>query len=148
MRVMVMIKANADSENGVMPPPEYLEKMMKFNEMLVNKGIMLAAEGLHPSNRAKRLRCEIGKKPVVIDGPFAETKELLAGFWILKVKDMDEAVALVKQIPEPDVAYSPASRLYEIEIRPVGDVEDFGDNATPELRAREAELRAKSAKVK
>jgi hypothetical protein len=117
MRVMVMIKANADSENGVMPPPEYLEKMMKFNEMLVNKGIMLAAEGLHPSNRAKRVRCEIGKKPVVIDGPFAETKELLAGF-------------------------------YEIEIRPVGDVEDFGDNATPELRAREAELRAKSAKVK
>lgn len=136
MRVMVLIKANADTENGVLPSAEYLGKMMQYNEMLVNKGIMLAGDGLHPSTNGKRVRFEAGKKPVVIDGPFAETKELLAGFWIWKVASLDEAVELVKQIPEPDYGESPASRKSEIEIRQVFDMDDFGENATPEVRAQ------------
>jgi hypothetical protein len=140
---MVLIKANADSENGVLPKSDYIGKMMEFNEMLVNKGIMLAGDGLHPSSRAKRVRFEAGKKPVVIDGPFAETKELLAGFWIWKVDSMDEAVALVKQIPEPDISASPASAKSEIELRPLFDMEEFGENVTPEIRAKANELDAK-----
>ena len=144
MRVIVMIKANEDSENNILPDEKSLGEMMKFNEMLVNRGIMLAGEGLHGSAKGKRVRLEHGKKPIVIDGPFAETKELLAGFWIWKVKDMDEAVALVKQIPAPDTTKYPASRQSDIEIRPVFEIEEFGDNATPELRAQEADLRAKA----
>lgn len=140
MRVMVLIKANADSEDGVMPAPEYLAEMMKFNEMLVNKGIMLSGDGLHPTSKAKRVRFEKGKKPVVLDGPFAETKEAIAGFWIWKVRDLDEAAALVKQIPEPDYTISPASSKSEIEIRQIFEMDDFGENATPEVRKQADEL--------
>ena len=143
MRVMVLIKANADSEKNIMPDEQYLGEMTKYNEMLVNKGIMLAGEGLRPSAKGKRVRFEVGKKPVVIDGPFAETKELLAGFWIWKVKDLDEAVALVKQIPIPDTTKYPGSRESEIELREVGEIEDFGAEATPALREKEAEMRQK-----
>lgn len=142
MRVMVLIKANADSEAGVMPAPEYMAEMMNYNEMLVQKGIMLAGDGLHPSVNGKRVRFEVGKKPVVVDGPFAETKELLAGFWIWKVNSMEEAVELVKQIPVPDLSKTPASAKSEIEIRQVFDMEDFGEHATPEVRAQAARLDA------
>jgi hypothetical protein len=142
MRVMVLIKANADSEKGVMPQPEYIAEMMKFNEMLVNKGIMLSGDGLHPTSKSKRVRFERGKKPVIIDGPFAETKEAIAGFWIWKVKDLDEAAALVKQIPEPDYTVSPASSSSEIEIRQIFEMDDF-ENVTPETRRKADELDAK-----
>ncbi len=142
MRVMVLIKANADSEQGVMPTADYMAKMMQYNEMLVNKGVMLAGDGLLPSNKGKRVRFEAGKKPIVIDGPFAETKELLAGFWMWRVSSMEEAIALVKQIPEPDLDATPASRTSEIEIRQVGEMEDFGDLVTPEVMAQAERLDA------
>ncbi len=134
MRVMVMIKANEDSEAGVMPSTELLTAMGEYNEELVKAGVMLAGEGLHPSSKGKRVRFS-GTGRSVVDGPFAETKELIAGFWILQVKDMDEAVEWVKRCPNPMEGES------EIEIRRVFEAEDFGDQLTPELREQEQRLR-------
>ena len=131
MRVMVIVKANADSEAGVMPTEEMLTEMGKYNEELVKAGVMLAGEGLHPSSRGKRVRFD-GKKPSVIDGPFAETKELIAGFWLWQVRSMDEAVEWLKRAPFESET---------LEIRQVFETEDFGDAATPELRAQEERLR-------
>jgi hypothetical protein len=139
MRVMVIVKANADSEAGVMPGEELLTAMGKYNEELVNAGIMLAGEGLHPSSKGKRVHFS-GKQRTVIDGPFAETKELIAGFWLWNVKSMDEAVEWVKRCPNPTGEES------EIEIRPVFEMEDFGDAMTPELRAQEDRLRDEIAR--
>lgn len=134
MRVMVMVKASADSEAGRMPGTELLAAMGAFNEELVKAGVMLAGEGLHPSVRGKRVRFS-GPGRTVVDGPFAETKELVAGFWLWKVASMDEAVAWVKRCPNPMEGDS------EIEIRPVFEAEDFGAEFTPELRAQEDRLR-------
>lgn len=136
MRVMVIIKATESSEAGVMPSEELLTEMGKFNEELVKSGIMLAGDGLHPSRRGKRVRFSSGRKTVV-DGPFAETKELIAGFWIWQVKSIDEAVEWVRRCPAP----MPGEDS-EIEIRPIFEAEDFGAELTPELRAQEEKLRA------
>jgi hypothetical protein len=135
MRVMVMVKATNDSEAGIMPSTELLEAMGKYNEELVNAGIMKAGEGLHPSAKGKRVAFD-GPNRTVTDGPFAETKELVAGFWIWEVKDMDEAVEWVKRCPNPMPGPS------EIEIRPIFEAEDFGAEFTPELREQEDRLRA------
>ena len=135
MRVMVLVKANADSEAGVMPSEALLAEMGKYNEELVNAGIMVSGEGLHPTSRAKRVRFN-GKERTVIDGPFAETKELVAGFWVWQVKDMDEAVEWLKRAPFQDE---------ELEIRPVFEAEDFGAEFTPELREQEDRLRERIA---
>jgi hypothetical protein len=126
MRVMVLVKATNDSEAGVMPSTELLAAMGKFNEELVNAGVLLAGEGLHPSVKGKRVAFD-GPGRTVIDGPFAQTRELVAGFWLWKVKDMDEAVAWVKRCPNPMPGPS------EIEIRPVFDIADFGEAVTPEV---------------
>lgn len=134
MRVMVFVKANKESEAGQMPNEKILADMGKFNEELVNAGIMLAGEGLHPSSKGKRVKFS-GANRSVIDGPFAETKELIAGFWLWKVKSMDEAVEWLKRAPFDGGT--------EIEIRPVFEAEDFGKEFTPELRAQEERLRAK-----
>jgi hypothetical protein len=134
MRVMVIVKANEDSEAGVMPSTELLTEMGKYNEELVKAGVMLAGEGLHPSSKGKRVRFS-GTDRSVVDGPFAETKELIAGFWILQVKDMDEAIEWVKRCPNPMDGES------VIEIRQVFETEDFGAELTPELRAQEERLR-------
>jgi len=140
MRVMVIVKANADSEAGKMPSEKLLSEMMKFNEELVNAKIMLAGEGLHPTTKGKRVKfLRDGGRPVK-DGPFTETKELIAGFWIWKVQSLDEAVSWAKRIPCDE--NSPES---EVEIRQVFDAEDFGAELTPELRAKEAELRARTS---
>ena len=144
MRVMVIIKANADSEAGVMPSEKMLADMGKFNEELVNAGIMLEGEGLHPTSKAKRVKFSGGKR-IVTDGPFAETRELIAGYWIWKVKDIDEAVEWVKRVPF-DAESSPSDA--EIEIRPIFEAEDFGAEFTPELREQEDRVRAKAAKLK
>ena len=138
MKVIVLIKATRESEAGVMPSPELLNDMMKFNEELVTAGIMQAGEGLHPSSRGVRVHFS-GTQRTVFDGPFAETKELVAGFWIWKVKSMEEAVEWVKRCPNPMLGDS------EVEIRPMFEMEDFGDAASPELVARENEMRARSA---
>jgi hypothetical protein len=138
MRVMVIVKATKDSEAGVMPTTELFEAMGKYNEELVNAGIMLAGEGLHPSSRGKRIAFD-GPSRLVIDGPFAETKELVAGFWLWQVKDMDEAVAWAKRCPNPMPGPS------ELEIRQVFEMEDFGDAVTPEIAERENKLREKTA---
>ncbi len=138
MRVMVIVKATKNSEAGVLPGQELLEAMGKFNEELVNAGILLAGDGLHPSSKGKRVRFAGGKR-TVIDGPFAETKELVAGFWIWQVKSIDEAVEWVRRCPEP----MPGEEA-EIEIRPVFEVEDFGAELTPELRAQEERVRAET----
>lgn len=139
MRVMVIIKANKDSEAGVMPSEKLLTDMGNFNEELVKAGVMLAGEGLHPSSRGKRVSFSGGKR-IVTDGPFAETKELIAGFWLWKVNSIDEAVEWVKRIPfDPDNAPSDAA---PIEIRPVFEMEDFGAELTPDARAQEERLRA------
>ncbi|HEX2642740.1 MAG TPA: YciI family protein [Thermoanaerobaculia bacterium] len=136
MRFMVIIKANQDSEAGVMPSTELLEAMGKYNEEMVKAGVMLAGEGLHPSSKGKRVRFE-GNKRTVIDGPFAETKELIAGFWLIQVKSLEEAVEWVKRIPsDPN-----ESQSSEVEIRQVFEMEDFGEEFTPELRDQEARLR-------
>jgi len=135
MRVMVIVKANEDSEAGVMPSTELLTEMGKYNEELVKAGVMLAGEGLHPSSKGKRVRFS-GTGRSVVDGPFAETKELIAGFWILQVKDMDEAIEWVKRCPNPMDGES------VIEIRQVFETEDFGAELTPELRQKEERLRA------
>jgi len=135
MRVMVIVKATSESEAGKMPSTELLTAMGNFNEELVKAGMMLAGEGLHPSAKGKRVRFS-GKQRTVIDGPFAETKELIAGFWLWQVKSMDEAVEWVRRCPNPMEGES------EIEIRPVFEAEDFGAEFTPELRAQEDRLRA------
>lgn len=144
MRVMVIIKANKDSEAGVMPSEKLITDMGNFNEELVKAGVMLAGEGLHPSVRGKRVKFSGGKR-IVTDGPFAETKELIAGFWLWNVNSMDEAVEWVKRIPF-DPATSPDNT--EIEIRQVFEAEDFGDEFTPEARAQEERLRAEIEKRK
>jgi hypothetical protein len=138
MRVMVIIKADKDSEAGVMPSEQLLTEMGNFNEELVKAGIMLAGEGLHPSSKGKRVRFS-GDQRNVIDGPFAETKELIAGFWLWQVKDMDEAVEWVKRCPNP------MGQESEVEIRPVFEAEDFGAEFTPEAREQEERLRAEMA---
>jgi hypothetical protein len=139
MRVMVLIKANQETEAGVLPSERLLTEMGAYNEELVNAGVMLAGEGLHPSSKGKRIKFSKGKTSV-IDGPFAETKELIAGFWLWRVNSMDEAVDLAKRIPNPDGTES------EVEIRPVFEAEDFGEEFTPELREQEERLRAKIEK--
>src|SRR5688500_10101688 len=136
MRVMVIIKANAVSEAGVMPGEKMLTEMGKLNEELVKVGVMLAGEGLHPSSKGKRVRFSGGKK-TVIDGPFPETENLIAGFWIWQVKSMEEAIDWVRRCPDP----MPGEEA-EIEIRPVFVAEDFGAEFTPELREQESRLRA------
>lgn len=137
MRVMVLVKANKDSEAGVMPSEKLLAEMGKFNEELVKAGIMLAGDGLHPSSKGVRVRFA-AKAPLVIDGPFAETKELVAGYWLWQVKSMDEAVAWLKRAPFP-----PGD---EVEIRPIFEADDFGAEFTPELRQQEERLRAEIEK--
>ena len=139
MRVVVFVKATEDSEAGKMPTTELLEAMGKYNEELVNAGIMQAGEGLQPSSKGARVAFD-GPNRVVIDGPFAETKELVAGFWIWTVKDMDEAIAWVKRCPNPMPGPS------EIEIRPIFELEDFGDALTPEIAEQEEQLRERLAK--
>ena len=143
MRVMVIIKANEQSEAGVMPSEKLLTDMGNFNEELVKAGVMLAGEGLHPSSKGKRVKFSGGQR-IVTDGPFAETKELIAGFWIWKVNSMEEAVEWIKRMPsDPD---DPSSG--EIEIRQVFEAEDFGAEFTPEARAQEDRLRAEIEKQK
>jgi hypothetical protein len=137
MRVMVLVKATPESEAGEMPSEEVLTQMTDFNEELVKSGVMLGGEGLHPSSKGARVAFS-GDERKVIDGPFAETKELLAGYWLLQVKSMEEAIELVKRIPNPDGGDS------VVEIRPVFETEDFGDELTPELREREARMRAQA----
>lgn len=136
MKVMVMVKATADSENGVMPKTEMLEAMGKFNEALVDAGVMLAGEGLHPSLRGVRVAFD-GPQRRVIDGPFTETRELVAGFWIWQVRSLDEAIEWARRCPNPMPGPS------ELELRPIFEAEDFGPELTPELREQEARLRAR-----
>ena len=135
MRVMVLIKATEESEAGVMPSQELLAQMGNFNEELVKAGVMLGGDGLHPSSKGVRVRFS-GSERKVIDGPFAETKELLAGYWVWQVKSLDEAIEWVKRIPNPDEGTEA-----EVEIRPVFEADDFGDSLTPELREQEARVR-------
>src|SRR5437867_5405398 len=135
MRVIVLIKANKDTEAGVLPDERLLTEMGKYNEELVKAGVMLAGEGLHPSSKGKRVQFS-GSRRTVVDGPFTETKELVAGFWLWQVKSMEEAVEWVKRCPNPMEGDS------EIEIRPLFEAEDFGEEFTPELRAQEDRLRA------
>jgi hypothetical protein len=138
MRVMVLVKADDNSEAGVMPSEELLTQMGKYNEELVNAGVMLAGEGLHPSAKGARVRFS-GDKRTVVDGPFAEAKELIAGFWLWQVKSMEEAIEWVKRCPNPMLGES------EIEIRPVFEADDFGAEYTPELREAEERLRSEVA---
>jgi hypothetical protein len=138
MRVMVLVKATSDSEAGVMPSTELLEAMGRFNEELASAGILLAGEGLHPSSRGKRVAFD-GPERTVLDGPFAQTRELVAGFWLWQVEDMAEAVEWAKRCPNPMPGPS------EIEIRPVFEAADFGDALTPEVAERENRTREKTA---
>jgi hypothetical protein len=137
MRVMVLIKATERSEAGEMPSQELLEQMTVFNEELVRSGIMLAGEGLHPSSAGVRVEFA-GSQRRVLDGPFAETKELLAGYWVWQVRSMDEAIEWVRRIPNPTGEHS------VVELRPVFEADDFGEELTPELRERETRLRAQT----
>jgi hypothetical protein len=141
MRVMVIVKATKDSEAGVLPSEKLLTAMGNFNEELVKAGVMLAGEGLHPSSKGKRVRFS-GEKRTVIDGPFTETKELIAGFWLWQVRSMDEAVEWVKRCPTPMNTDS------DIEIRQVFEASDFGAEFTPELQAQEERLRDQIAEKK
>src|SRR5213075_2218400 len=141
MKVMVIVKATPESEAGVLPSQELLTEMGKFNEELVKAGVMQAGEGLHPSSKGARVRFS-GKNRTVIDGPFAETKELVAGFWLWQCKSKEEAIEWVKRCPNPMEGES------EIEIRQVFEPDDFGPNLTPELREQEERLRAQSAAKK
>ena len=136
MRVIVFVKATKESEAGQMPTTDILAEMGKYNEQLVKAGVMLAGEGLHPSSKGKRVKFS-GSQRTVIDGPFAETKELIAGFWIWKVRSMDDAVEWLKK--------APFGGGTEIEIRPIFEAEDFGSQLTPELREREERLRTQIA---
>lgn len=142
MRFMIMIKANKKTEAGMLPSQELLTEMTKFNEELVNAGVMLAGEGLHPSSRGTRVTFS-GGEVTVTDGPFAETKELIAGFWLWQCKSKEEAIEWVKRIPNPNPEVDGAEG--EIEIRQVFEAKDFGDEFTPELREKEEELRARIA---
>jgi hypothetical protein len=135
MRVMVLIKATEESEAGVMPSEKLLTEMTSFNEELVKAGVMLAGDGLHPSSKGVRVAFS-GSDRKVINGPFAETKELLAGYWVWEVKSMDEAIEWVKRIPNPDEGTEA-----EVEIRPVFEADDFGEELTPELRERDQRMR-------
>jgi len=132
---MVIIKATKNSEAGVMPSVDLLNAMGAYNEQLVQAGIMLDGDGLHPSSRGKRVRLS-GATRTVVDGPFAETKELIAGFWIWQVKSMEEAIAWVQRCPDP----MPGEET-EIELRPLFEIDDFGENVTPEVRERDERLR-------
>ena len=136
MKVAVLVKATKDSEAGVMPSAELLAAMGKFNESLVKAGILLAGEGLKPSRQGKRVHFS-GERRTVIDGPFTETKELVAGFWLWQVHSIEEAVEWVKRCPNPMLTDS------DIEIRPVFEAEDFGENLTPEVKAQEEQLRSR-----
>ena len=138
MRFMILVKATKESEAGIMPTQEQLAEMGRFNEELVKAGVMLAGEGLHPSSKAARVQFS-GKKRTVIDGPFAEAKELIAGFWLIQAKSLAEAIEWVKRVP---FTGNPES---EIEIRQVFEAEDFGDAYTPEIREQEERLRAQVA---
>ncbi|HSG38624.1 MAG TPA: YciI family protein [Thermoanaerobaculia bacterium] len=140
MRFMVIVKADKNSEAGVMPSEELLTEMGKYNEELVNAGVMLAGEGLHPSSKGARVRFS-GAERIVTDGPFAETKELVAGFWIFQVNSKEEAIEWVKRCPNP----MPGTES-EIEIRQIFEAEDFGAEFTPELREQEERLRAQMEK--
>ena len=139
MRVMVIVKANKDSEAGVLPDTELLAKMGKYNEQLVKAGVMLAGDGLQPTSKGKRVKFS-GDKRTVMDGPFTETKELIAGYWLWQVRSIDEAVEWLKRAPFDGGA--------EIEIRPVYEANDFGENFTPELREQEQRLREQLAAKK
>ena len=138
MRVMAIVKATKDSEAGVMPSEEMLTEMGKFNEELVKAGVMLAGEGLHPTTKGARVSFGGEGERSVVDGPFAETKELIAGFWILQVRSFDEAIEWIKRCPNPN------DEPGEIEIRQVFEADDFGDELTPELREQEERLRAQA----
>ncbi len=138
MRVMVIVKASKESEAGIMPSQQLLTDMMKFNEELTKAGVMLAGEGLTASSKGKRVRFA-GNERTVIDGPFAETKELIAGYWLWQVKSMDEAVEWLKRCPCPHESGG------EVEIRPLFEAEDFGPAMTPEMREQEARMRAQAA---
>lgn len=139
MRVIVIVKANEESEAGIMPSQEILAAMGNYNEELVKAGIMLDGEGLHPSSKGKRIKFSGGNR-VVTDGPFAETRELIAGYWVWKVKSMEEAVNWLKRAPFDGGA--------EVEIRPIFEAEDFGAEFTPELREQEDRIRAEAEKLK
>jgi hypothetical protein len=134
MRVMVLVKATEESEAGVLPSQEVLTQMLEFNEELVKAGVMLAGEGIQPSSKGVRIAFS-GSERRVIDGPFAETKELVAGYWVWQVRSMEEAIEWAKRMPNPEGAES------EIEIRPVFEADDFGEELTPELREKEERLR-------
>ena len=136
MRYMVIVKANDDTEKGVLPTEQELAEMGAFNEELVKAGVMLAGEGLHPSSTGARIRYDSSGSATVVDGPFAETKELVAGFWLLEVSSREEVLEWMKKAP---------FRGAEIEVRQVFEVEDFGDALTPELRAQEERQRATAA---
>ena len=138
MRFMIIVKATPDSEAGVMPDEKLLAAMGKYNEELVNAGVMTAGEGLHPSSKGAKVRFS-GSRRTVVDGPFAEAKELIAGFWIFNVKSLEEAIEWVKRCPNPMLGDS------EIEIRQIFEAEDFGAEFTPELREQEAKLRERIA---
>ena len=140
MRFMVIVKATEDSEAGVMPSEELLTAMMNYNEELVKAGIMLAGDGLQPSSKGARVHFD-GPSRTVVDGPFAETKELVAGYWIWQVRSLEEAIEWVKRCPNP--MFGPS----EIEIRPLYDMEDFGEIVTPEIREQEQRLRAESERL-
>jgi hypothetical protein len=135
MRFMILVKADKNSEAGVMPTQELFTEMGKFNEQLINAGVMLAGEGLHPSSKGARVQFS-GGQPAVVDGPFAETKELVAGYWIWQVKSRDEAIDWLKRAPFQDAV---------VEVRQIFEAEDFGAEFTPELREQEERLRAKAA---
>ena len=140
MRVMVLVKASKDSEAGVMPSEAQFAEMGKFNEELVKAGVILAGEGLHPSSKGTRIQFS-GKKRTVVDGPFSETKELVAGYWIWKVKSLDEAVQWASRCPDP----MPGEEA-ELELRPLYEMDDFGENATPEIRQRNQRLQTEMDK--
>jgi hypothetical protein len=140
MRFMLIVRADKNSEAGVMPSEQLLTEMGKYNEELIKAGVLLAGEGLHPSSKGARVRFS-GSKRTVIDGPFSETKELIAGFWLIQVKSKEEAIEWVKRAPNP----MPGTES-EIEIRQVFEAEDFGDAYTPELREQDERLRAQAAK--
>lgn len=140
MRCMVIVKANQDTEAGVLPTQELFEAMMKYNEELVKAGVMLAGEGLQPSSKGARVRFS-GDARTVIDGPFTESKELVAGYWLWQVRSLEEAIEWARRCPNPTGEES------EIEIRPVYENEDFGEELTPELRAKEERLRAEADRL-
>ncbi len=138
MKYMILLKANVDSEAGIAPAEEVINEMGKFNEELVNAGVLLAGEGLQQSSTGARVKFSRDGKKTITDGPFAETKELIAGFWILQVKSKDEAIEWARRIPNPGWAE------FEVEVRKVMEAEDFGDEFTPEARAAEDKLRART----